>query len=94
MCDTNEGSSGAPVVKTQSKHRYVIALHRGWYKLNGNNYNYGTLMSTIVNHIHGTDPSYCECHVTIFLPSIICLYYVVGDDNDIVKEIENAGIPM
>ena len=61
LCDTEEGSSGAPVVKTQDKHRYVIALHRGWKKLNGNSYNYGTLMSTIVDHIHGTDPSYCEC---------------------------------
>lgn len=75
LCDTEEGSSGAPVVKTQDKHRYVIALHRGWKKLNGNSYNYGTLMSTIVDHIQGTDPSY------------------FGGDDDIVRKIENAGIP-
>ena len=67
LCDTDEGSSGAPVVKTQNKHRYVVGLHRGWKKLNGNNYNYGTLMSTIVDHIEGgLDPIYCECHVTTF----------------------------
>ena len=61
LCDTEEGSSGAPLVKTTNNgHRSVIALHRGWQKLEGNTYNCGTMMSTIVDHIQGEQPSYCE----------------------------------
>ena len=63
LCDTNEGSSGAPLVKTTPDgHRRVIGLHRGCYELKGNNYNYGSLMGTIINHIkEGPDPNFCEC---------------------------------
>ena len=69
LCDTEGGSSGSPLVKTTNDdHRCVIALHRGWLKLKGNSYNYGTLMSTIVDDIEGKRPNYCEYYVTTQLP--------------------------
>ena len=77
LCDTDEGSSGAPLVKTTSDgHRHVIALHRGYLKLNGNNYNYGSLMKSIIGHIQGEDPSYCEWPLYSTYVRSIHIYFV------------------
>jgi len=51
-CDTDGGSSGAPVVKVEGKEPRVIALHRGsWNK--GVEVNFGTLITAILEHVRG-----------------------------------------
>ena len=59
LCDTEEGSSGSPIVKTTTdKQRHVIGLHRGDIELNTENYNFGFTMSAIINDIHKKHPKY------------------------------------
>jgi len=95
LCDTEGGSSGSPLVKTAANdHRHVIALHRGWLKLRGNSFNYGTMMSTIVDDIEGKHSNYCKYYAAAPFNVIYGLYFVVNDENDIVKAIEAAGISM
>ena len=48
-CDTDGGSSGAPVLKVVNKELRVIALHRGsWQDVK---FNFGTLITDIVHHV-------------------------------------------
>ena len=51
MCDTDEGSSGAPIVKTTSEKLRNVCnwIAQRLDKLNGD---YGTFMSTIIQHIN------------------------------------------
>ena len=75
LCDTDEGSSGAPLVQTtEDGHRQVIALHRGWQKLKGNTYNFGTLMGTIIDHIHGNCPNYCKYLLLTCILTVIHIF--------------------
>lgn len=97
LCDTEEGSSGSPLVKTMPNgHRHVIALHRGSFKLhaNGNNYNYGSLMSAIIDHIQGKKPNYCECYTNYTLSCYLWFCFTVCGEDAIVKKITDAGIPI
>lgn len=48
-CDTDGGSSGAPVVKVVSKRLQVIALHRGSW--GGVKFNFGTLITKVLQHV-------------------------------------------
>jgi protease YdgD len=46
-CDTKGGASGGPILaKIGSKH-YIVALHAGWRKVDGNVVNYAVKMSQI-----------------------------------------------
>jgi len=47
-CDTEEGSSGAPVLKVEDNQLKIVAVHRG--KSPGN-VNYGSLMYSILQHV-------------------------------------------
>ena len=76
ICDTESGSSGSPLIKTTDDgHHQVIALHRKYVKLDGDTYNCGTLICTIIDHIlDNKDPShYCESLYT-FLQLSMWLY--------------------
>ena len=59
-CDTDEGSSGAPVVKVKEEERRVIALHRGSGGKGTVKVNLGTLITAILNHVQGKMPSNCK----------------------------------
>ena len=63
-CDTDGGSSGAPVVKVEGKEPRVIALHRGsWSK--GVDVNFGTLITTILDHVKGQTFKGEQCALVI-----------------------------
>jgi len=58
-CDTDRGSSGAPVVKVIDEVPQVIALHRG-----GRSKGASTLITAILTHVQeGKMPSDCKCCV-------------------------------
>ena len=46
-CDTEEGSSGAPVIKEVNNDLKVVAVHRG---KSAGEFNFGTHMSSILKH--------------------------------------------
>ena len=89
LCETADGSSGSPLIKTTCDgHHKVIALHRGYTKLNGDGYNYGTSMGTIIDHIHGKIQScYCEYPYTFLHPSMYLIFTAVDDEDDMAKKI-------
>ena len=54
-CDTDGGSSGAPVFKVVNKELRVIAVHRGsWQNVK---FNFGTLITDIVRHVNNEPPA-------------------------------------
>lgn len=52
--DTSHGSSGSPILYSQSNDMHVLALHKcgGVTMYNGKEANKGILMSAILNHLH------------------------------------------
>ena len=66
-CDTDGGSSGAPVFKVVNKELRVIALHRAHW--GDNKFNFGTLITDVIKHVYGV-PSPCE-YITEYI--VYCL---------------------
>jgi len=63
-CDTDGGSSGAPVCKVVNKQLQVIALHRGSWE--GVKFNFGTLITEVIRHANqGPAARMCCCNVLI-----------------------------
>ena len=57
-CDTDGGSSGAPVFKVVNEQVQLIALHRAsWVK---NNFNFGTLITKVIEHVKNGGPPASE----------------------------------
>ena len=58
-CDTDGGSSGAPVFKVANKRLQVLALHRGSWE--GVKFNFGTLITEVLRHAK-KGPAARECY--------------------------------
>ena len=57
-CDTNHGSSGAPVYKIVNKQLRVIAVHRASWDEKVK-FNFGTLITEVLRHVRN-EPITCE----------------------------------
>ena len=57
-CDTDVGSSGAPVFKVVNEELKLVALHRAYW--GDNKFNFGTLITKVIEHIKNGGPAACE----------------------------------
>ena len=71
-CDTDVGSSGAPVFKVVNEELKLVALHRAYWGVN--NFNFGTLITKVIEHIKNGGLPACEsiincisCSLNLFM---------------------------
>ena len=72
-CDTDGGSSGAPVCKVVNKQLQVIALHRGHWE--GVNFNFGTLINEVIRHVNQGPASRMCCCTNV---SVVVIIVTIG----------------
>ena len=87
-CDTDVGSSGAPVFKVVNGEIKLIALHRGSWQ--GAQFNFGTLITKVIEHIKNGGPAAGECELVVYSIAIFMLIVTIGMDyNDTCSKLQS-----